>query len=705
MGLNADTGGQVKYVLELAEALGDQDGVARVDLITRFIRDKTLSPDYGKEIEPISENVRIVRIACGGFKYIRKENLWPHLDEFVDKTLKFIKQEGQTPDVVHGHYADSGYVAKELAAYLGVPFVFTGHSLGRSKKRILLTSGLSEDEMNRKFRIDHRIEVEESIIRTASLIVASTKQEIEEQYGQYESNLSGNCHVITPGIDVDRFFPFYDEQNTDQDDLAPVREAQFFMLKELERFLISPEKPIILALSRPDKRKNIPALITAYGEDKELQAIANLAVFAGIRKDINTMDDNEREVLTELLLLMDNFDLYGKLAIPKKHDFEYEVPELFRIAARTQGVFVNSAFTEPFGLTLIEAAASGLPIVATNDGGPRDILQNCQNGILIDVNSPKKMSNAIKKILVDKELWKTYSHNGIKGVRKHYMWSVHCEKYFGHIKALSTGKKTQAAPGADPGVIGQKLTRVEKLLIVDIDNTLLGDMQALKKLVKVLGQNDKEIAFGVATGRTVFSAQKVLAENKIPHPDIIVSSVGAEIYYGKNLMPDKGWHSHLSSKWDPVKIKETLSELDFLNLQEEDTQREFKISYYMKDSAENLAMVHYRLTEKGLRYSLIYSNGLFLDILPYRASKGKAIRYLGYKWNIPLENVLTAGDSGNDEDMLKGDLSGVVVANHTPDLNKLRGLKRVYYSNQKHAAGILDGMRYYEFIDHNDSAN
>ena len=47
-------------------------------------------------------------------------------------------------------------------------------------------------------------------------------------------------------------------------------------------------------------------------------------------------------------------------------------------------MFVNPALTEPFGLTLIEAAASGLPVVATNDGGPQDILRLCGNGVLVD---------------------------------------------------------------------------------------------------------------------------------------------------------------------------------------------------------------------------------------------------------------------------------------------------------------------------------
>jgi len=77
------------------------------------------------------------------------------------------------------------------------------------------------------------------------------------------------------------------------------------------------------------------------------------------------------------------------MAVPKSHDFEHEVPELYRIAAESRGAFVNSAFNEPFGLTLIEAAASGLPVVTTDDGGPRDILNNLDNGILVDVIDSK----------------------------------------------------------------------------------------------------------------------------------------------------------------------------------------------------------------------------------------------------------------------------------------------------------------------------
>ena len=80
LGRDADTGGQVQYVLELVRTLAMRDDVERVDLVTRLIADKTVSQDYSKQIESLGENARIVRIQCGGRKYIRKELLWPHLE-------------------------------------------------------------------------------------------------------------------------------------------------------------------------------------------------------------------------------------------------------------------------------------------------------------------------------------------------------------------------------------------------------------------------------------------------------------------------------------------------------------------------------------------------------------------------------------------------------------------------------------------------
>ncbi|MCK5195838.1 MAG: glycosyltransferase, partial [Desulfobulbaceae bacterium] len=305
LGRDADTGGQVKYVLELAKYLGDHPEVKQVDLVTRLIDDKTVSKSYAKPEEKLSDNVRIVRIQCGGRKYIRKELLWPHLDEFIDKTIKLLKKQNRVPDIFHGHYADAGYVAKELAIAFDAPFVFTGHSLGRNKEAKLKASGMKINEINKQYKMDVRIKVKERIIRRADQIITSTSQEVKKQYGLYDAFSSGRYTVIPPGIDLETFHPYYHSQLDPEKLDETTKQTRVTLLKELQRFWPDPHKPFILALCRPDERKNISGLIEAYGNDQDLRAMANLAVFAGIRKNIAEMEKNEREVLTDMLLKMD----------------------------------------------------------------------------------------------------------------------------------------------------------------------------------------------------------------------------------------------------------------------------------------------------------------------------------------------------------------------------------------------------------------
>ncbi|MFP4522206.1 MAG: HAD-IIB family hydrolase, partial [Fibrobacterota bacterium] len=548
-------------------------------------------------------------------------------------------------------------------------------------------------------QIDHRIEVEEDILKESDLIVTSTEHEIKTQYGMYMNKDIPKYNVIPPGINIEKFYSFYHDSLSDFNKDEESIQARAYMIGELERFFSYPEKPLILALCRPDKKKNIGGLIKAYGEDKELQAIANLAIFAGIRKDITDKEEGERGVLTEMLLLMDKYDLYGKMAIPKKHDFVWAVPELYRITGEKHGVFVNVAHTEPFGLTLIEASGCGVPIVATNDGGPRDIIKNCKNGELVNPVDTKAITKAIKRILTDTEKWQEYSANGIKGVKKHYTWISHADKYLKKIDSLNkNGEKLGFTREIKSEPIGKKLTRLKSFIFTDIDNTLVGDEKAVKEFSEIIRKNRDRVGFGVATGRTVESAMEALKKNNIPEPDILISSVGSEIYYGNTRLRDKGWKSHISKKWDREKVRSILEKFDFLNIQEEDAQREFKLSYFMQFNKDRLPKIHNALIKNKCRYNLIYSHGKFLDILPYRASKGKAIRYISYKWGIPLEKTMVCGDSGNDEEMLRGETLGVVVGNYSSELEELRGLKNIYFAENDYAGGIVEGIKKYKMI-------
>ncbi|TWT90132.1 Mannosylfructose-phosphate synthase [Pseudobythopirellula maris] len=702
MGRDADTGGQVRYVLEMARTLAAQPEVDGVDLFTRRIKDKRYSSDYGETIEELAPGCRLVRLPCGGGRYMRKERLWPHLDEFVDEMLVFTRKDGRTPTVVHGHYADAAYVANEVATALGVPFVYTGHSLGKPKLEYLLREGWTHEKANDELAIDRRIAVEQESLDAADLVVTSTRHERDVQYADYRRDETLKVEVIPPGTDLDRFFPYYEYDIAGGEIDERFKQARMRMHHELGRFLYSPEKPLILALCRPDRRKNIGALIDAYGESKELQAIANLAIFAGIREDIESMPENEQRVLTDMLLAMDRYNLYGKMAIPKNHGSEYDVPELYRLVAAGGGVFANTAYIELFGLTAIEATAVGLPFVATQEGGPQDIVENCRSGATVDVTDRAELTDALVQSLTDRKLWEQRSSDGVNLVRKHYAWETHCRHYLKAIEeVLQDGREPAQSPGRRGPSVGRRLAEVEHLLITDIDNTLLGDDEALAQLLELLHENRDRIGFGVATGRSPELVEEVLAEYGVEEIDVIISSVGTEVSYGRRFASDRGWASHLRSRWRPDRVREALDPLGFVSLQEGvGSQSEFKVSYDLDEGVaaeEAIRLVRESLDSVRLGYSLVFSHGTYIDVLPLRASKGKAVHYVANKWGVPIDRVLTAGDSGNDIDMLKGATAGIVVSNHDDQVAAWRRNKsdRVYIADRPSAGGIIDGLSHY----------
>ena len=91
--------------------------------------------------------------------------------------------------------------------------------------------------------------------------------------------------------------------------------------------------------------------------------------------------------------------------------------------------------------------------------------------------------------------------------------------------------------------------------------------------------------------------------------------------------------------------------------------------------------------------------GQYLDIMPLRASKGMALRYIATRKNIPLESIFVAGGSGADEDMMRGNTLAAVVANrHHEELSQLVDVERIYFSGKPNAAGILEALEYYDFF-------
>ncbi|MFT5172379.1 MAG: sucrose-phosphate synthase [Gammaproteobacteria bacterium] len=512
LGRDADTGGQTKYVVELARALMERPEVARVDLITRRVEDDQVSSDYAQAIEPLGRRGQIVRIDAGPPGYIAKEQLWEHLHAFIDNAMTYLGEQPRQPDLLHSHYADAGFVGSRISHVLGIPLVHTGHSLGRVKRRRLLASGVSASDIETRFNISMRIEAEENTLASAERVITSTQQEVDEQYGLYDFYQPDRMRVIPPGTDLEQFHP------------PDGGEWQTPIADTISRFLKEPEKPIILALSRPDPRKNIAALVKAYAGDEALQVTANLVIVAGNRETIEDLDQEAQDVLSDLLWQIDRFDLYGKVAYPKHHE-PTDVSLIYRLAVVTGGVFVNPALTEPFGLTLIEAAASGLPIVATEDGGPRDIIENCQNGVLVNPLEPEDIANGIKEVLSDWETWQKRSLAGLNGVREHYSWTAHAESYLRTIRPVVD---RTSAPLTSSSPVRRPLRYHDRAIFTDLDKCLLTDPQELPPLIELIRSQHKVATFGIATGRRLDSALSMIKRHHICEPHVLITSCGTD---------------------------------------------------------------------------------------------------------------------------------------------------------------------------------
>jgi sucrose-phosphate synthase len=98
------------------------------------------------------------------------------------------------------------------------------------------------------------------------------------------------------------------------------------------------------------------------------------------------------------------------------------------------------------------------------------------------------------------------------------------------------------------------------------------------------------------------------------------------------------------------------------------------------------------LEAAGLRARVILSHGNFLDILPARAGKAAAMRWVAERERMRMEACMAAGDSGNDCDLLESCDRAIVVNNHSSELDHLLKLPNVYKARQPYADGVLEGM-------------
>ena len=683
LGRDADTGGQTLYVMELVRSLAQRAEVEQVDVVTRLIQDRRVALDYSQRVEHIGPGARVLRFPFGPKRYLRKELLWPHLEELADQLVEHLSEPGQRVDWIHAHYADAGLVGALVSQRLGIPLVFTGHSLGREKQRRLLAGGLDRAQIEQTYAVSRRIDAEERALAQADLVITSTRQEADQQYRRYGHFQADRAEVVPPGVDATRFHPHCSSQESSA------------LQSLLQPFLREPDRSPLLAISRAVRRKNIPALVEAYGQSPVLRQRHNLVLVLGCRDDPRQLEKQQRDVLQQVFDLVDRFDLYGQVAYPKQHS-RAQIPALYRWAARRRGLFVNPALTEPFGLTLLEAAACGLPMVATDDGGPRDIQHRCDNGLLADVTDPGALQEALELAGSDRSRWRRWSDNGVEAISRHFSWDAHVCQYLALMQ-----QKIRVSPVRGMSVV-RRPSPVSRLLALDLDSCLeLPEERSLVHLRDRLQAEPFAASTGlvILTGRSLDQARQRYQELHLPDPKAWICRAGTEIHHTLDRAEDPVWDKRISQAWDREAVLAAMGQLqEHIQLQDPDHQSRFKVSYLLRASNRGLmGLARQCLRRHGLQAEPQLRCHWFLDVLPQRASRSEAIRFLAQSWGLPLEQVLVVASQQGDGELLDGLPATVVPADHDPCLLGQRTQQRVYVSKRPSVGAVLDGLTHYRF--------
>lgn len=351
---SGDSGGMNVYVRELVSALS-QAGVE----CTTFTRADREGLPSEVLVEP---GHRVVHIEAGPH-HLPKEALPDVSDLFCHGVVEWIKAN-ERPDVIHGNYWLSGVVGHHLKHELGVPFVSTFHTLARVK-----AEGGDPEPM-------WRDRAEAEIIQCSDAICVSCVEE-EQQFRRLYGDPAGRIEIIAPGVEHAFFAP---------GDKAAARKAIGF----------DPDRPLILFVGRIQPLKGPDVAIQALGElgrsDVQLVLCGGAS---GRNGDVQA---------AEAHALVDELGLHDQV-----HFVEPQPHHILSSWYRAADIVLVPSRSESFGLVALEAAACGIPVVASAVGGLLSLVDDGETGFLIEGRRPADFAAAMRKILDDAELAQSMS--------------------------------------------------------------------------------------------------------------------------------------------------------------------------------------------------------------------------------------------------------------------------------------------------------
>lgn len=467
-----DTGGQVVYVLDQVRSIEQQlqeeislagldvqSAYPKVIVLTRLLPncEDTLCNQRLEKIHA-THNAWILRVPFREFNpkytqnWISRFEIWPYLETFaIDAERELLAEFQGKPDLIIGNYSDGNLVSFLLARRLKVTQCIIAHALEKSK---YLFSNLYWQDLEEQYHFSIQFTADLIAMNSANFVVSSTYQEIvgtKESVGQYESYhrftmpelyhvvngidlFSPKFNVVPPGVNETVYFPYHRSEDRVPGDRDRLDKLLFTDDDPAAIFgtLDDPNKRPLFSMARLDRIKNLTGLAECFGKSEALQEQCNLILIAG---KLRTEDSTDREEISEiekLYHIIDQYNLQGKIRwlgvrLPKT-----DSGEVYRVIADRQGIFVQPALFEAFGLTILEAMISGLPTFGTRFGGPLEIIQDKHNGFYINPTHHEDMAEVILDFLSKCEhkpdYWKEISQRGIDRVYSTYTWKIHATK-------------------------------------------------------------------------------------------------------------------------------------------------------------------------------------------------------------------------------------------------------------------------------------
>ncbi|MEN8139731.1 MAG: sucrose synthase [Thermodesulfobacteriota bacterium] len=463
-----DTGGQVVYILDQVRAL-EREMSKRIhnhglDIEPQIIIVTRLIPEAGdttcnQETEKVTDtnNVHILRIPFrdeGGEvipHWISRFEVWPHLEQFAIEAEEVIKTRlGRRPDLIIGNYSDGNLVATMLAHKLGVTHCTIAHALEKTK---YLYSALYWKDMEEQYHFSCQFTADLIAMNSADFIITSTFQEIAGSanvVGQYESYssftmpelqrvISGinvfdpKFNIVSPGADAKVYFPYSATEQRQTECHDQLRDLIFGGERDDGRgVLVDHNKPLIFSMARLDHIKNLTGLVRWYAESPRLREMTNLLLICGSVDPEQSADNEERQQIEVMHNLFAEHNLDGEVRWLGMRLEKNLTGELYRYLADQRSAFVQPAYFEAFGLTVIEAMASGLPTFATRYGGPLEIIENRVSGFHINPNHGAEAAEIIADFFArcqhEPEHWYKMSQGAMERVENHYTWELYARR-------------------------------------------------------------------------------------------------------------------------------------------------------------------------------------------------------------------------------------------------------------------------------------